>query len=58
MDDKRNIISISIKLNWFRNFESKFNIEPKKIKILAININPPNVLNVNFDKFDGFLNVS
>ena len=55
---KKSIINSSIKLNWLRYFKSKFNIEPIKIKELIININPPNILNVNFDSLYLFSNDS
>ena len=58
INDKKDIINPSIKLNWLRIFKWKFNIDTKNIKELIININPPNIFNVNFDPFDFFLNDS
>ena len=55
---KKIIMNSSIKLNLSRNFKLRLNIEPIKIKVLNSNINPPNILNVNFDPLDLFLNDS
>ena len=58
MNAKRDIINASIKLIWLRIFKLKLNTETKKIEVFIININTPNILKVNFDIFDLFLNDS
>ena len=42
----------------YRTFKWILKIEPKKIKVLIININPQNILNINFEDFDWFMNES
>ena len=58
INEKREIKNASIKPNSIRIFKLKLNIEPKKIKVLIISINPPKVINVNFEAYDLFLNDS
>ena len=58
INDKRNIIKPSFKLNGLRIFKLKFSIDPKRIKVLIIKVVPPNILKVNFEILDLFFNDS
>ena len=58
INDKRDIIKPSFKLNGLRIFEWKFSTDPKRIKVLIIKVVPPNMLKVNFEILDLFFNDS